>query len=1190
MYINENKNLLLRIIGLVIVIAVIATIATAIGAVSAASDIYVSPEGNDVNSGSDISPKATINASVEVAENNGKIILKDGKYNGTKNTNIIISKNLTIVGENVGKVIIDGSAFAKMFIITEGNALTLINITFINGSDVNGGAIYNDGTLNIQNCEFINNTATYGGAIYTNKGQLNIYETRFVNNTANYDGAIHIQNGNVTISNSTFTSNNATTNYGCAISIYNGNVTIDNSTFTSNNAASLCGAILIMNGNVNISNCTLINNTSTNSGGGGAIFIVNGNATIANCTFINNTATTSGGGAIFIQNGDVSISNCTFINNTASTGGVIHIHNGNVVISICTFINNTASPGGAIYIINGDVSVSNCTFINNTASDGGAIFINGNCDVSFSNCTFINNTAALGGAIFINTGNLGIANSRIYNNSAASQVYCARGTVIANSNWWGTNTPTTSDYNAITQIANYFVASATFDGTDIIYSFHLNNNPSIGGSGLPEFNMSITNSSGDIVYTGDARVSQTYMPRLSGSYTVSVDGFEATGVYDVLYVSPNGNDVSNSGRTPDDPLATIATALAKITDGGIIYLMEGTHTEGFRGTGGRGIAIDRDVNIIGVEEDNVILDARKSGRHFNITGPYTVKFQNIILINGLLIGSGYDGWGGAIFINNDSAVVEIVYCTFINNTVVAYGGAIGISSGDVNISNCIFTNNKADYDGGAIYICNTEVNISNCIFTNNAAISYAYGGAIGISSGDVNISNCIFTNNSASDDGGAIIIYNGNVTISNCIFTNNTATNGDGGAIYMSNGNLNIGNSTFTNSTSTMYGGAIFIGDGNVTIGNSTFINNTATYYGGAICINNDNVTIGNSTFTSNTATQGGAIFINSGNVTISYSRIYNNLASHSQVYVDGGTVTANSNWWGNNTPVYGRDYTGTITIANYFVASAAFDGTNLNYRFHLSNDSSTDGSGLPEFEMSISLGGNIVETGDARVSQTFTPSVSSVYTLSVDGYSMIFEAIIIPPTNISNIYVSLSTGKKVLEVGDIFNLIATVTNLGPDKSSFVLTVKIPKGMKFVSAKATKGTVTYREGVVYWEVFNLDPKYADVLLNPAGDLAPYQALLDITLKVLKPGKFTFKYNVEGVNTVVNVKGDVKLDLIAIKKNGTNHNDTNKNKTNKTKYKHGHSGMMKTAIPVQIAILALIAIFFSIIGIRRKKRD
>jgi hypothetical protein len=229
-----------------------------------------------------------------------------------------------------------------------------------------------------------------------------------------------------------------------------------------------------------------------------------------------------------------------------------------------------------------------------------------------------------------------------------------------------------------------------------------------------------------------------------------------------------------------------------------------------------------------------------------------------------------------------------------------------------------------------------------------------------------------------------------------------------------------------------------------------------------------------------------------------------------------------------------------------------------------------TNKDGIAIFHYKINSSGNFTIKASFAGDSEFTPVI---------GYSKLESE----PYAEIEIYSTAS--KKVLEVGDIFNLLTTVTNLGPDKSSFVLTVEIPEGMEFVSAKASRGTVTYRDGVVYWKISNLDPKYTDVLLNPAGDLAPYQALLNITLKVLKPGKFIFKYNAEGINTVVNLKGNTKFDLIAVKKNDTDNNDTNK-----TKYKHGHSGMMKTAIPVPIAILALIAMFFSVIGIRRKKKD
>jgi predicted outer membrane repeat protein len=622
------------------------------------------------------------------------------------------------------------------------------------------------------------------------------------------------------------------------------------------------------------------------------------------------------------------------------------------------FINGKASEGGAIYISAGNVTINNSTFTNNTASWGGAIDIVGGGNVNITNSTFTNNTAS-GGAIFI-TGsrvNIGITNCRIYNNSA-SQVHVSSGTVTANSNWWGKNNPTSgTDYSGIT-ISNYFVANATFNGTHIKYRFYLNTNQNIDGSGLPAFNMTIK-SGGNVVYTGNARVSQTYTPS-AGNYTLFVDGYSFY-IGDVLYVSPTGND-ANLGNTSTNPLRTIATALERIRNGGTIYLMAGTHT-------GSGIAISKSVNIIGVAGANVVLDAAKAGRHFIITGAYTVKFQNIKFINGYL-----DNYGASIFINNANAKVEIANVTFMNNRAYdenmggaiyiengnviignstftnntvgdSYAGAIAIEGGSVIIGNSTFTNNKANYEAGAISISDSNVTISNCTFTNNSVTDY--GGAIDINNANVNITNSTFTNNKAND-GAAIRISNSNVNIRNSIFTNNTA---DYGAISIGfgNGNVNISNSTFKNNTASSNGAAINIGGGNVTISNSIFTNNTA-YYGGAIDINNGNVTIRNSTFTNNKASSeyggaiyiyygvdsagsviignstfinntangdyGGAIYIDNSNVTISNSTFTNNTANYQggAIWITGGSVTINNSTFINNTA---SSYGGAIYIEN---------------------------------------------------------------------------------------------------------------------------------------------------------------------------------------------------------------------------------------------------------------------------------
>ena len=71
-----------------------------------------------------------------------------------------------------------------------------------------GGAINNEGTLDVNNCIFKDNSVTsidwsLGGAIY-NDGQLIVNNSVFTDNTANFEGgAIGAQKG-FTITNSRF--------------------------------------------------------------------------------------------------------------------------------------------------------------------------------------------------------------------------------------------------------------------------------------------------------------------------------------------------------------------------------------------------------------------------------------------------------------------------------------------------------------------------------------------------------------------------------------------------------------------------------------------------------------------------------------------------------------------------------------------------------------------------------------------------------------------------------------------------------------------------------------------------------------------------------------------------------------------------------------------------------------------------
>lgn len=164
---------------------------------------YVSPTGSDSNNG--LTPSTaflTLNKAIITAFNGQNIGVLSGIYTGTSNCDLTINKSLNIFGIN--NPIFDGENTRESgWSLSGGCLLNVNNITFKNGLNSNGGAIYNTGSstnsdanINIINCTFINNTATSnGGAIYNNNSSS--YCTK-----------------NSIISNCTFIGNNATSNGG----------------------------------------------------------------------------------------------------------------------------------------------------------------------------------------------------------------------------------------------------------------------------------------------------------------------------------------------------------------------------------------------------------------------------------------------------------------------------------------------------------------------------------------------------------------------------------------------------------------------------------------------------------------------------------------------------------------------------------------------------------------------------------------------------------------------------------------------------------------------------------------------------------------------------------------------------------------------------------------------------------------
>lgn len=281
-------------------------------------------------------------------------------------------KSVTILGE--GKKY---TSTTLAFDVKPNTTLTLNNITLdtIKHASSWGGAMYNEGTLILDNVTFNKNIAQTPKAV--GGGAMALVAT----------------NGNAvstTIKNSTFTNNSTESNpvyennggaiyvYGTSKLVGDNTLKISDSYFESNHTNKTGGAIGVnnlgpSNFEIEIKDTTFTKNNST--GYGGAIDVTTGgtgNVTIKldNATFNSNESSKSDGGAIAYEKGNITsnISNSTFTNNTANNGGAIYNGIKNLTISNTIFDGNKTNDGGkggAIYNA-GNISLSQTEFKQST--------------------------------------------------------------------------------------------------------------------------------------------------------------------------------------------------------------------------------------------------------------------------------------------------------------------------------------------------------------------------------------------------------------------------------------------------------------------------------------------------------------------------------------------------------------------------------------------------------------------------------------------------------------------------------------------------------------------------------------------------------------------------------------------------------------------------------------------------------
>jgi hypothetical protein len=316
-----------------------------------------------------------------------------------------IANNTTINGGNL--VTISGNNATRVFSVTNGIALTLMNLTVSNGYVVNqdGGAIYNNGTLTLTGTTFYSNTV--------------INTTSDSDPTLGNGGAIYSL-GTVTIDGSSFSNNRAVGAFGGSPRHYVGN-----------GGAIKCGNNSNRGTSLNVTNSVFTNNFSDGVVGGGAISSF-GALAVTSTTFISNTAWVVGGAIddeSFASSNPSMVTASTFLQNTSGYGGAVYAGGAKITITDSDFFTNTAvTQGGAIYNQAGIVTVNTSYFRANATtggwdSGGGAI---GNLSgLTVQQSTFesnrVNGTAGVqgGGGIWNSSydyGRLTVANSTFSGN------------------------------------------------------------------------------------------------------------------------------------------------------------------------------------------------------------------------------------------------------------------------------------------------------------------------------------------------------------------------------------------------------------------------------------------------------------------------------------------------------------------------------------------------------------------------------------------------------------------------------------------------------------------------------------------------------------------------------------------------------------------------------------------------------
>ncbi len=256
---------------------------------AATVSVYAAPTATGASDCSSPANACTITDALTLA--NGSSVLDDMRIVLGNGTYLLPSPTptalpVTFAGPSLtfmagsGTPTLNGRKATRLISVGPASNVIVDGLELVSGqASATGGAILNDGKLEVTDSTFIGNNGANGGAIGTSAGSTSkIEDSTFSNNTASaVGGGALISFGTTIIGRSAFLNNEAPVNGGGINIQPGGDVTISNSTIAGNVSGGLGGGMSNL-GVVDVQSSTIANNTATS---GSVIATGNTDATFA---------------------------------------------------------------------------------------------------------------------------------------------------------------------------------------------------------------------------------------------------------------------------------------------------------------------------------------------------------------------------------------------------------------------------------------------------------------------------------------------------------------------------------------------------------------------------------------------------------------------------------------------------------------------------------------------------------------------------------------------------------------------------------------------------------------------------------------------------------------------------------------------------------------------------------------------